>query len=113
MRTATHLDFDELLGHLMLVGFMGLVAWALVAAFGFIAGVIQVDPQASLRFLLAILILVFTRRTYWEIHQWRSGKLQPDERFGFAAPIYEHPRVSELTLQRTDDNATGSQQAAG
>ena len=97
----------------MLVGFLGLVAWALVAAFGFIAGVIQVDPQASLRFLLAILILVFTRRTYWEIRQWRSGKLPPDERFGFAVPISEHPRVSELALHRTDDNATGSQQAAG
>jgi hypothetical protein len=113
MTTTARLDFDELLEHLMLVGFLGLVAWALVAAFGFIAGVIQVEPQAALRFLLAVLILVFTRRTYWEIRQWRSGKLPPDERFGFAAPISEHPRVSEFTLQRTGENATGSPQAAG
>jgi hypothetical protein len=45
---------------------------------------------------LAVLILVFARRTYWEVREWRWGKLPPDERFGFSNPLAEHPRTSEL-----------------
>ena len=107
------LELDALLRELMLVGLAGLITWAFIAAYGFIVGVIQVDSRATLRFLLAILILVFSRRTYWEIHEWRARKLPPDERYGFANPLFEQPRGSELTLQRSVADATGSSQAPG
>jgi hypothetical protein len=107
------LEVDALLRELMLVEMAGLVMWAGIALYGFLAGTIQVDPQATLRFLLAVLILVFARRTYWEIHEWRARKLPPDERFGFTNPLFEHPRDAELTLQRNLADATGSSQAPG
>ncbi len=44
------------------------------------------------------MILVFARRTYWEVREWRWGKLPPDERFGFSNPLAEHPRAAELGL---------------
>jgi len=97
----------------MLVGVIGLITWAAVAGYGFLGGMIQVEPRATLRFLLAILILVFARRTYWEIREWRARKLPPDERFGFTNPLFEHPRDTELALQRSPADATGSSQAPG
>jgi hypothetical protein len=41
-------------------------------------------------------VLVFARRTYWEVQEWRWRRLPPDERFGFADPIWEHARASEI-----------------
>jgi hypothetical protein len=107
------LAFDDLLQDLMFVGFLGLMAWASVAAAGFIAGLLQVEPRATLRFLLAVLVLVFSRRTYREIREWRLSKRPPDDRYGFAKPLREHPRARELAVHRTDDSATGSSQAPG
>ena len=40
-------------------------------------------------------MLVFARRTYWEVQEWRWRRLPPDERFGFASPIWEHARAAE------------------
>ena len=54
-----------------------------------VSGYVEVSPPATLRFLLAVLILVFARRTYWELREWRWGKLSPDERFGFSNPMAE------------------------
>jgi hypothetical protein len=60
--------------------------------------VLQISPSATLRFLLAVLVLVFARRTYWEVQEWRWRRLPPDERFGFASPIWEHARASEAVI---------------
>jgi hypothetical protein len=54
-----------------------------------------VSPQPTLRFLLAILVLVFARRTYWELREWRWRRLPPDERFGFSNPLWGHPGAIE------------------
>jgi hypothetical protein len=59
-------------------------------------GLLQISPSATLRFLLAVLVLVFARRTYWEVQEWHMRRLPPDERFGFANPIWEHARASEI-----------------
>jgi hypothetical protein len=88
------LDFDALMRHLAVVGGIALATWAAVGAVTVPAGIFTISPQATLRFLLAVLILVFSRRTYWEIREWRWRKLPPDERFGFANPLDE-PRPSE------------------
>ena len=103
MSTKARVDFDGLMRHLMVVGFVALTAWTAVSTTGMALGVMQISPGATLRFLLAVLVLVFARRTYWEVQEWRWNRLPPDERFGFASPIWEHPRTSELDLALTAD----------
>ena len=90
------IDFDELMRMLTVTGFVALTTWVMASSIGVFAGYVAVSPAATLRFLLAVLILVFARRTYWEVREWRWGKLPPDERFGFSNPLAEHGRASEL-----------------
>ncbi len=113
MNGRVRIDFDDLMRHLMMVGFFALVAWTMVSAYGILMGLLNVAPGATLRFLLSVLILVFSRRTYWEIREWRSRKLPPDERYGFANPLSERPRANELAMQVGAVDATGAQQAQG
>ncbi len=102
MNTKAGVDFDGLMRHLMVVGFAALTAWVAASATGLALGVVRISPSATLRFLLAVLVLVFARRTYWEIQEWRWRRLPPDERYGFASPIWEHPRSAELDTSRID-----------
>jgi len=97
MSTRARVDFDGMMRHLMVVGFVALTAWVTASAIGVALGVLQIAPSATLRFLLAVLVLVFARRTYWEVQEWRWSRLPPDERYGFASPIWEHPRAAETT----------------
>jgi hypothetical protein len=96
MSTHARFDFDGLMRHLMVVGFVALTAWTAASTTGLALGLLQISPSATLRFLLAVLVLVFARRTYWEVQEWRWRRLPPDERFGFANPIWEHARASEI-----------------
>jgi hypothetical protein len=89
--------------HLMVVGFIALTAWTAVSTTGLALGVMRISPSETLRFLLAVLVLVFARRTYWEVQEWRWNRLPPDERYGFASPIWEHARTSELDAAGTMD----------
>jgi hypothetical protein len=95
MSTRTRIDFDDLMRHLMVVGFAALTAWTIVSATGVALGMLAISGQATLRFLLAVLVVVFARRTYWEINEWRWRRLPPDERYGFDNPLAEHPRRSD------------------
>jgi hypothetical protein len=113
MNGQRRIDFDDLMRHLMIVGFFALVAWTTISAYGVLMGLLNVAPAATLRFLLSVLILVFSRRTYWEIREWRSRKLTPDERFGFANPLFERPRANELAVQVGSVTVTEAQQAQG
>jgi hypothetical protein len=108
MSARARLDFDVLMRHLMVVGFVALGAWTIASTTGLMLGLTRISPQATLRFLLAVLVLVFARRTYWEIREWRWGRLPPDERFGFANPIREHPRASELPVGDLDEDLEGA-----
>jgi hypothetical protein len=89
------LDFDGLLRDLVLVGFGGLIGWVIVAGAGSLSGLLQVAPQPTLKFLLAVLILSFARRTYWELREWRWRHTPPEERYGFASPLWETPRAGD------------------
>ncbi len=102
MSDRARVDFDGMMRHLMVLGFAALTAWTIVSTAGLALGVVRISPAATLRFLLAVLVLVFARRTYWELQEWHWRRLPPDERFGFASPIWEHPRASELDIARTD-----------
>jgi ABC-type microcin C transport system permease subunit YejB len=80
-------DFDALLRDLMHIGVGMLVAWSLTGVVGVVSEQLVLDSQATLRFLLAILVVVFARRTYWEIREWRWRKVSPDDRYGFSSPL--------------------------
>jgi hypothetical protein len=109
------LDLDELMRHLMVLGFVALAVWATTGLLGVVTGYVTVNPSATLRFLLAVLILVFARRTYWELREWHLRKLPPDERYGFANPLHDQAGGSEISrLTVTEDDlsvATGSSPA--
>lgn len=101
------IDFDELMRMLTVTGFVALATWVAASSLGVISGYVAVSPSATLRFLLAVLILVFARRTYWEVLEWRWGKLPPDERFGFSNPLVEHGRSTEAAHE-ADMSATAT-----
>jgi hypothetical protein len=107
MSTRAEFDFDGLMRHLMVVGFVALTVWTAASTTGMALGLLQISPSATLRFLLAVLVLVFARRTYWEVQEWRWRRLPPDERFGFANPIWEHARASEHAQPATLDGREG------
>ena len=65
------IDLDELMRSLTVVGFVALTTWLLASSVSVLSGYMAVSSPATLRFLLAVLILVFARRTYWEIREWR------------------------------------------
>ena len=77
------------------------------------AGILTVSPQATLRFLLAVLILVFARRTYWEIREWRWRKLPPDQRFGFGNPLEDHRHADAALGFEASSTSTGAPQPQG
>jgi hypothetical protein len=97
-----HIDLDELMRMLTMTGFVALMTWVTASTVGVVSGYVAVSTPATLRFLLAVLVLVFARRTYWELREWRWGKLPPDERFGFSNPMWEHGRTSERPRDGSD-----------
>lgn len=113
MANQTHIDFDRLMRDLMLVGVGGLFGWTLAGTVGVVSGSFGIEPQATLRFLLATLVLVFARRTYWEIREWRWRKLPQDDRYGFSSPLWETPRTSWEHPSATADDAEPQRAHAG
>jgi hypothetical protein len=113
MSRRSRVDFDGLMRHLSVVGCAALTAWTIVSSAGLALGVFRISPHATLRFLLAVLVLVFARRTYWEVQEWRWRHLPPDERYGFASPIWEHPRGSELEVMTTGSSGNRGTPAVG
>jgi hypothetical protein len=99
MSARAKVDFDGLMRHLTVVGFAALTAWTFISTTGLALGLVRISPHATLRFLLAVLVVVFSRRTYWELQEWHWRHLPPDERYGFANPIWEHARSSEVDAE--------------
>ena len=93
------LQLDTLLRHLKLVAFGVLAAWSLIGLYGTLGGILEVNRQATLRFLLAVMLLVYAHHFLVRMREWRLRRLPPDERYGLA--------------QTSDGAATGSTQAAG
>ena len=96
----SHAELDDMLRHLMLVGFGALLGWTGATAYGVVGASWHIQTNDALRFLLAILIVTFARRTYAEVMQWRLSKMPADERLGFATPIWETVRASEMSAER-------------
>ena len=117
MDARTRIDFDELMRVLTIIGFVALATWVLSAAVGVLSGYTLISPSATLRFLLAVLIVSFARRTYWEVCEWRWSKLPPDERSGFSNPLDGSTAAAERADRgpdrgrRASRTATSSSQA--
>lgn len=81
------------------MGFAVLAAWSLIGLYGTLGGILEVNRQATLRFLLAVMLLVYAHHFLVRLREWRLRRVPPDERYGFQ--------------QTSDGAATGSTQAAG
>jgi hypothetical protein len=117
MNARRHMDLDELMRSLMVVGFVALMTWMAVGVLGVIAGYLEISPRATLRFLLAVLVLVFARRTYWRLREWQWKHQPADERLGFANPLVPPQHGDQFLSVREGDvevqATTGSPQRQG
>jgi hypothetical protein len=92
-------QLDTLLRDLTAVGFGALAAWSLIGLYGTLGGILEVDRPATLRFLLAVMLLVYAHHFLIRMREWRLRRMPTDERYGFA--------------RASDSLATGSSQVAG
>jgi hypothetical protein len=99
MTTRQRTDLDTLLNDLARAAFAVLAAWSLVGLYGTLGGYLEVNRPATLRFLFAVLILVFAHHLSIRVRERRLRRLPPDERYGFFGSV--------------EDVATGSQQTEG
>jgi hypothetical protein len=95
-------QLDEMLHHLVLVGFGALLGWTGATLYGVASASWEIDTNGALRFLLAVLIVTFAHRTYQEVRRWRTSRLPTDERLGFATPVWETPRTVEMSNDRDE-----------
>jgi hypothetical protein len=99
MTTKQRPDLDTVLNDLTRAAFAVLTAWSIVGVYGTLGGYLEVNRQATLRFLLAVLVMVFAHDFLNRVRERRLRRLPPDERYGFFGTI--------------SDAATESQQADG
>ena len=99
MTTRPRTDLDTLFNDLTRAAFAVLTAWSLIGLYGTLGGYLEVNRPATLRFLFAILVLVFAHHLSIRVRERRLRRLPPDERYGF--------------FGSTEDVATGSQQVEG
>jgi hypothetical protein len=92
-------DLDTVLNDLTLPAFAVLTAWSIVGAYGTLGGYLEVNRPATLRFLLAVLVLVFAHHFLNRVRERHLRRLPPDERYGFVGTF--------------SDPATEPQQADG
>jgi hypothetical protein len=83
MTTRARTDLDTLLNDLTRAAFAVLTAWSLVGLYGTLGGYLVVNRPATLRFLLAVLVLVFAHHLVTRVRERRLRRLHPDERYGF------------------------------
>jgi hypothetical protein len=83
MTTRARTDLDTLLNDLTRAAFAVLTAWSLVGLYGTLGGYLEVNRPATLRFLLAVLVLVFAHHLVFRVRERRLRRLHPDERYGF------------------------------
>jgi hypothetical protein len=98
---ARRMDLDHVLHDFALIGFGALIAWAITGVVGTVGGYLTIQPQPTLRFLLAVIVLVFARHAYWRFRQTRWS-IRTD-RVGVGVTVWETPRSSELDAASQGD----------
>lgn len=85
MRART--DLDTLLNDLTKAAFAVLMAWSIFGIYGTLGGYVVVDRPATLRLLLAVLVLVYAHHLTIRVRERRLRRLPPDERYGFVGTV--------------------------
>ena len=97
---ARRVDLDHVLHDLTMIGFGALIAWGLTGLVGTVGGYLTVQPQPTLRFLLAVIVLVFARHAYWRLRQTRWAA--HSDRVGVGITVWETPRSGESGIDVTE-----------
>jgi hypothetical protein len=97
MTTKARTDLDTLLNDLTRAAFAVLTAWSLVGLYGTLGGYLEVNRQATLRFLLAVLVLAFAHQLVSRVREWRMRRLTPDERYGFFGTVSDDATEPQQT----------------
>ncbi len=87
MTTRSRTDLDTLLTDLTRAAFAVLVSWSIVGLYGTLGGYLEVNRPATLRFLLAVLVLVFAHHSVIRVRERRLRRLHPDQRYGFVGMV--------------------------
>jgi hypothetical protein len=87
MTTRARTDLDTLLNDLTRAAFAVLTAWSIVGLYGTLGGYLEVNRPATLRFLLAVLVLAFSHHSLIRVRERRLRRLHPDERYGFVGAV--------------------------
>lgn len=85
--------FDVLMRDLTGLGVAAFAAWVVIGFLGSTSGYLAIQPQSTLRFLLAIAVLVAAPRIYRSYSEWRYRAVDPDDRYGFSDLVTEHRRT--------------------
>jgi cytochrome c biogenesis protein CcdA len=80
-------NLDTLLHHLTLVAFGVLIAWSVIGLYGTLGGILEVDHQATLRFLFVVMIVVYAHHFVLRVRERKLRQLPPDERYGFTSDV--------------------------
>jgi hypothetical protein len=97
MTTRARTDLDTLLNDLTMAAFGVLTAWSIVGLYGTLGGYLEVNRPATLRFLLAVLVLVFAHHFLTRVRERRLRRLHPDERYGFVGTVSDAATESQQT----------------
>jgi hypothetical protein len=81
------LDLETLLNDLTRAAFAVLIGWSIVGIYGTLGGYLEVNRPATLRLLLAVLVLVFAHHVWLRVREHRLQHLTPDERYGFTGGV--------------------------
>ena len=84
MRGQNHLEFEQFLHDLALLGVVAFGIWVVVGAMGWAAGLATIAPEQAIRFMAAILVLMVPSVVYPDLKAWRYRAMSPEERLGFA-----------------------------
>jgi hypothetical protein len=87
MTTRARTDLDTLLNDLTMAAFAVLTAWSIVGLYGTLGGYLEVNRPATLRFLLAVMVLVYAHHFMIRVRERRLRRLPPDERYGFVGTV--------------------------
>jgi hypothetical protein len=87
MTTRSRTDLDTLLTDLTRAAFAVLAAWSIVGLYGTLGGYLEINRPATLRFLLAVMVLVYAHHFLIRVRERRLRRLHPDERYGFIGTV--------------------------
>jgi hypothetical protein len=84
MRGRNHLEFEQLLHDLTVLGVAAFGLWIVVCAMGWAAGFTAIAPEPAIRFMAAVLVLLVPSVVYSDLKGWRYRSMTPEERLGLA-----------------------------